>query len=135
MRIENKIKDDLVFSGESILEALRRINANQARIIFVVEDNGALIGAVSDGDVRRWITDTAELDLNRPIDLVMNRAFVALPVTTAPARIAEHFDHKRDILPLTDAAGRFVALARRSAWARPSRCCTATPPTPPPTRT
>jgi N-acetylneuraminate synthase len=81
MRTENKIKDDLVFSGESILEALRRINANQARIIFVVEDNGTLIGAVSDGDVRRWITATAELDLNRPIDLVMNRQCVALPVT------------------------------------------------------
>nr|WP_223296649.1 N-acetylneuraminate synthase family protein [Thiorhodovibrio frisius] len=97
------------------MEALRRINTNQARIIFVVEDNGALIGAVSDGDVRRWITDTAELDLNRPIDWVMNRQFVALPVTTKPAVIAEHFDHKRDILPLTDAAGRFVALARRSA--------------------
>ena len=114
MRIEKKIKDYLVFSGETILQALRRINTNKARIIFVVEDNGILIGAVSDGDVRRWITDTAELDLNRPIDLVMNRQFVSLPVTTAPARIAEHFDHKRDLLPLTDASGRFIALARRT---------------------
>ena len=115
MRIENKIKDYLVFSGDSILEALRRINANKARIIFVVEDSGVLIGAVSDGDVRRWITETAELDLNRPIDLVMNRQLVALPITTQPAEITEHFDHKRDMIPLTDAAGRFVAVAKRHA--------------------
>ncbi len=50
----------------------------------MVEDSGILIGAVSDGDVAALITETAELDLNRPIDLVMNRQFVALPVTTKP---------------------------------------------------
>ncbi|MBK1650483.1 N-acetylneuraminate synthase family protein [Rhabdochromatium marinum] len=115
MRIEKKIKDFLVFSGDSLLDALKRINDNQARIVFVVEDSGTLIGAVSDGDVRRWITAAAELDFGQPVDAVMNRAFVARPVTEAPAEIATHFDHKRDIIPLVDDLGRFVALARRAA--------------------
>ncbi len=115
MRIEKKIKDYLVFSGDSILDSLKRINDNKSRIVFVVQDNGVLIGAVSDGDVRRWITQTTEFDLNQAIDLVMNREFVSRPVTEPHNQIAQHFDHKREIIPLIDEQGRFVALARRSA--------------------
>ena len=115
MRIEKKIKDHLVFSGDSILDALKHINDNQSRIVFVVQDNGVMIGAVSDGDVRRWITRTTEFDLNLPVDNVMNRNFIARPVAESPNQIADHFDHKRDIIPLLDEQGRFVALARKSA--------------------
>jgi N-acetylneuraminate synthase len=51
MRIEKQIKNHLVFSGDALIDALRKINDNQSRIVFVVEDNGVLIGALSDGDV------------------------------------------------------------------------------------
>lgn len=115
MRIEKKIKDYLIFSGDSLLDALKRINDNKSRIVFVVQDNGVLIGAVSDGDVRRWMTQTSEFDLNIAVDRVMNREFVSRPVSEAQNQIAQFFDHKRDIIPLTDEQGRFVALARRSA--------------------
>ncbi len=115
MRIERKIKDYLVFSGDSILDALKRINDNKSRIVFVVEDNGVLIGAVSDGDVRRWMTNASEFDLSQPVDRVMNREFVSRPILDAQDQIAQFFDGKRDIIPLTDEQDRFVALARRSA--------------------
>jgi sialic acid synthase SpsE/sugar phosphate isomerase/epimerase len=115
MRIEKKIKDYLIFSGDSILDALKRINDNKSRIIFVVEDNGMLIGAVSDGDVRRWITQTSEFDLNQSIDGIMNPAFISRPVTESHNQIAQYFDNGRDIIPLTDEQGRFVALAHRLA--------------------
>jgi sialic acid synthase SpsE/sugar phosphate isomerase/epimerase len=115
MRIEKKIKDYLIFSGDSILDALKRINDNKSRIVFVVQDNGVLMGAVSDGDVRRWMTQTSEFDLNLPVDRVMNSEFVSRPVSDSQNQIVQYFDHKRDILPLVDEQGRFVALARRSA--------------------
>ncbi|MDL1867005.1 TIM barrel protein [Betaproteobacteria bacterium PRO4] len=115
MRIEKKIKDYLVFSGDSILDALKHINDNHSRIVFVVQDNGVLVGAVSDGDVRRWMIQTADFDLNLPVDHVMNRNFIARPVAESQQQIAGHFDHKRDIIPLIDEQGRFVALARKSA--------------------
>lgn len=115
MRIEKRIKDYLVFSGDSILDALKHINDNQSRIVFVVQDNGVLIGAVSDGDVRRWMTQATEFDLNLPIDHVMNRNFIARPVAESQNQIADYFDHKCDIIPLIDEQGRFVALARKSA--------------------
>ena len=115
MLIEKKIKDYLVFSGDSILDALKRINDNKSRIVFVVQDNGVLIGAVSDGDVRRWMTKASDFDLNLPVDSVMNRECVFRPVTEPQNQIAQYFDHKRDLIPLTDEQGRFVALARKSA--------------------
>jgi sialic acid synthase SpsE/sugar phosphate isomerase/epimerase len=115
MRIEKKIKDYLVFSGDSILIALKHINDNKSRIVFVVQDNGVLIGALSDGDVRRWITQTSEFDLNVPVDRVMNREFVARPVAEPQHEITRYFDHKRDIIPLLDEQGRFVALTRKAA--------------------
>lgn len=115
MRVEKKIKDYLIFSGDSILDALKRINDNKSRIVFVVQDNGVLIGALSDGDVRRWMTQTTEFDLNLPVDRVMNKAFVARPASEPHHQIAQYFDHKRDIIPLLDEQGRFVALARKAA--------------------
>jgi sialic acid synthase SpsE/sugar phosphate isomerase/epimerase len=115
MRIERKVRDHLVFSGDSLLDALRRINDNKSRITFVVQDNGVLIGALSDGDFRRWVTQTSDFDLNVPVDRVMNQDFLARPVTDSPAEIAQSFDHKRDIVPLIDEQGRFVAIARRSS--------------------
>jgi len=114
MQLEKKIKNFLVFSGDSVLDALKRINDNKSRIVFVVQDNGVLIGAVSDGDIRRWITSSPELNLNVPIDGVMNSHFVACLVTDSHAEVDRHFDSKRDIIPLTDEQGRFVALARKS---------------------
>ncbi len=115
MLIENKIKPYLVFSGDSIFDALKRINDNKSRIVFVVQDNGVLIGSLSDGDVRHWVTQTGEFDLNMPVDRVMNRDFVSRPRSESQNQIALYFDHTRDIIPLTDEQGRFVALARKSA--------------------
>lgn len=115
MRIEKKIKDYLVFSGDTILDALKRINANKSRIVFVVQDNGFLIGALSDGDVRRWMTQTSSFDLNLSVDWVMNKNFLARPASEPLSQIAQYFDSKRDIIPLLDEQGRFIALARKAA--------------------
>lgn len=115
MQIEKKIKNFLVFSGDKIIDALRRINDNKSRIVFVVEDNGLLIGSVSDGDFRRWIAANNDFDLNQPVDKVMNTRLVSLSINEVPQEIENHFAHNIDIIPLTDDAGRFVAIARKSA--------------------
>jgi N-acetylneuraminate synthase len=114
MRIEKKIKNYLAFLGDSILDALKRINENKSRIVFIVQDNGVLVGSVSDGDVRRWMLQTSNFDLNLPVDVVMNRGCVSRPITESPNQIAQYFDQKCDLIPLTDEQGRFVALARKS---------------------
>lgn len=113
MRIEKRIRSYIIFSGESILDALKKINDNQSRIVFVVEDSGVLIGAVSDGDVRRWMTETSFPDLNSPIDSIMNRQCKKALVTNSHTEIAALFSDEAGLIPLIDTMGRFVALARK----------------------
>ncbi len=114
MRIEKRIKNYLVFSGDGIIEALKRINDNKSRIVFVVEDNGVLVGAISDGDFRRWLISSPSFDLNQTVDQVMNQNYVSSAVHTDTFKLKELFSDGRDIIPLTDAGGRFVALARKA---------------------
>lgn len=115
MRIEKKIRDYLIFAGDSILDALRRINDNKSRIVFVVQDNGVLVGALSDGDVRRWMMETNDFDLRLPVDRVMNTDFISRPQAESQSQIQTYFTPKLDIIPLTDDQGRFVAIARKSS--------------------
>ena len=56
MSIERSITPYIVFGEEPLLTALVKINTNQARLIFLVDEHGTLLGSLSDGDVRRWLT-------------------------------------------------------------------------------
>ena len=113
MLIEKKIKKHLVFSGDKIIDAMKRINNNKSRIVFVVKENGILIGSISDGDVRRWITENKEFNLDDPVDNIMNRNPVTYSGIHDYNKITNKFSHKIDIIPLLDEAGRFIGIARK----------------------
>lgn len=114
MRIERKIKNYIVFSGDSILDAMKKINSNNSRIAFVVNDGGVLLGSVSDGDFRRWITNEPSYDLNVPVDRVMNDDCVFKHYNTNPNDLLDIFSSKYEIIPLVDDSKRFVSIARKS---------------------
>lgn len=59
----------------SIREALRRINeiAGDAKVLFVINEHQQVIGALSDGDIRRGII--AGHELSESVDIVMFRNF------------------------------------------------------------
>lgn len=56
----------------SIVESMKRIDRNVRGILFIVDDDGHLNGSVTDGDIRRWIIRTGEIQA--PIYRVMNHA-------------------------------------------------------------
>lgn len=55
----------------TVVEIMKKIDFNSAGILYVVDDNGSLVGSISDGDVRRWIIKTGDLS-GRARD-IMNR--------------------------------------------------------------
>lgn len=58
-------KDHLILSGSSIEKALSLLNKlSQDAIIFVVEENHKLIGALTDGDVRRGLLKGVDIKSN-----------------------------------------------------------------------
>ena len=45
----------------SIVDAMAKIDANTKGILFIVDDNQTLVGALTDGDIRRWILNSGEV--------------------------------------------------------------------------
>ncbi len=80
MYLESNVQKYIAFSEDSIIDVLKKINDNKARIVFVVSDHAKLLGCLSDGDVRRWLTKTKTLDLFLPVSDIMNVEVKSLPL-------------------------------------------------------
>jgi len=111
MLLTKNIQQFICFSESSIIDVLKKINDNKARIVFVVTEHGKLLGSLSDGDVRRWLTDTKELDLNALAKTVMNINVNKFLVGTDKTVIEQVFSSGVDCVPLVDETGHLLQLA------------------------
>lgn len=55
---------------ETVIDTIKQLDKGAKKVIFVVEDD-VLVGAVTDGDIRRWILKNG--DLSAPVTEIMNR--------------------------------------------------------------
>lgn len=60
--MRNDITRYITKADVSIVEVMQQIDEGAHGIVFVVDDNNSLIGCVTDGDIRRWIIKTADLN-------------------------------------------------------------------------
>lgn len=72
-----KIEQILVGPEIMVKQALKKMDEAGGKILFVVSPDGALLGSVTDGDVRRWILKDGRLNVK--ISAVMNHAPHSLP--------------------------------------------------------
>ena len=77
---QEKIKTLIISKEESIKQTMAKLNMTSSKILLVVEDNGKLVGVVTDGDLRRGIVNGREL--LAPIKKVMRESFCYLPENT-----------------------------------------------------
>ena len=76
MKTQKSIQPFLISHKASILDALKTIDKysiNNSRIIFITDDNGKVIGSVSDGDCRRGFIKGKQL--NSPVSEIMRTDF------------------------------------------------------------
>lgn len=66
-----QLKIFLTREDTTVVEAMQKIDANAKGILFVVDENGKTCGTVTDGDIRRWLIKTGELQA--PVSHFMNR--------------------------------------------------------------
>lgn len=111
MRIIRNLAKLVVFSEDSLIAALNKMSGNTQRLIFAVSEGGVLEGVLTDGDLRRWLTQTAVIDLNAPVSSVMNRACISAVEGTPPDRIRALLSHKVLAIPLLDDCQRLKAVA------------------------
>ncbi len=115
MILDRNLSKFIVFSEDSVHNALRKISDNKARIVFCVSASGVLEGVLTDGDVRRWITDHQNFDTAIPAIDIANKAFVALPVDSDPDKIELTLSERIGYVPLVDRHQHLVAVAHRGA--------------------
>ncbi len=90
-------------------QVIQKIDQNGYGVALVTDEEMALKGIVTDGDIRRAIL--AGIPLETPITKIMNRSFVAVKKGYVPEHIAELLARKpyRHI-PVIDPAGRVIDL-------------------------
>ncbi|QUY40609.1 N-acetylneuraminate synthase family protein [Acaryochloris marina] len=113
MLIDRNVAKYIVFAEDSVLNALKKISDNKSRIIFSVTESGALEGIMTDGDFRRWLVSQDNIDLNQSVYQVSNKNYKSVPADAAPAQILAAFSAEVEFIPLVDAAGHLVAVARK----------------------
>lgn len=102
-------KKTIITPDNPILEAMRIIDAGAMQIALIIDDEGRLIGVITDGDIRRGLLNGITLD--QPVHLIMNKDFTAVSLNTSDEEILTLMKRKslRQI-PVLDDCGRVVDL-------------------------
>lgn len=58
---DSELKKYLGTGNMTVVEAMQKIDRNAKGIIYIVDQNGKLLGSLTDGDLRRWIIRTGNL--------------------------------------------------------------------------
>lgn len=87
----------------TVVEALEQLDANAKGILFVVNKEKKLKGAVTDGDIRRWLLKTA--NLKGTIGQFMNKNPKALYETEASKAREMMAQYSLTAIPILDTAG------------------------------
>jgi sialic acid synthase SpsE/sugar phosphate isomerase/epimerase len=111
MLIERDISKYIVFYEDPLLQALKKISENKSRIIFSVKENGIIEGVLTDGDLRRWLVEKKEIDLNKLVFEASNKVFMSGRIDEDPETYASRFTENIQYLPLLDHQDRLVAIA------------------------
>lgn len=99
---------------ETIEEAFRRLNANMLGILFAQDASGRIVGAVTDGDIRRrMLTGTTIQD--RVVSCI-NRNFVWAPTGGPREQILKLLDQRVHVVPILDAERRLVDVFSRELF-------------------
>jgi len=106
-------QEKLVVSLQTSLEdTIARVDSNARGIVFVVDENGKLVGSMSDGDIRRAILKHTPLDV--PVRDVMNPSptTVSAEQTHAEAHALMEVNGFR-AMPMVDPEGKIVEIITR----------------------
>lgn len=110
MHITNQIHSYISFSEDSLVDALKKISANKSRIIYIVSEHGVLQGSLSDGDVRRWLVNSPNIDLMVPVNEVMNRNCIKIQDRNRQD-LTSLFVEGVTSIPIIDDAGHLIKIS------------------------
>lgn len=109
--MDERIAKVRVSADVSIRAALRTLDASAMKIALVTDDEGRLLGVLTDGDVRRWILGGRSLE--DPVTEAMNANPITVSEGADPVGIeALMVERGIDFVPVADAEGRVIGAVR-----------------------
>ena len=103
------MKKDTLFPSAQLVDAVSVIERNRRRIAIVVDEDGRLLGTLTDGDIRRCLLSGGALDT--PVSVAMNSKPLSAPVGSPDSYLLDIMKRGNILaLPLVDEAGGFVKV-------------------------
>jgi D-glycero-alpha-D-manno-heptose-7-phosphate kinase len=99
---------------ETIEEAFRRLNLNMLGILFAQDSSGRVVGAVTDGDIRRKLLDG--ISIRDQVASCVNRDFVWAKAGAPREQILKLLDQRVHVVPILDAERRLVEVFSRDLF-------------------
>ena len=101
-----KQSDLIIYSSETLRNALQRMTRNRRGVLFVCDEDDHLVGVLSDGDVRRSLLDNALL--LSAINNVMNTD----PISASTTQEARDLLHRLNIVavPVVNKKGEIIEV-------------------------
>lgn len=104
-----EIKHICVKSTDSVLDAMKIIENSHSKIVLVIDEQGRLLGTVTDGDVRRGLIKN--IMLNQEVSNIMNRKPFFAKENTSENKITSIFLNKKiSQLPIVNDQHQVVGL-------------------------
>lgn len=101
-------KDMCVLDGQTVLQAINRLEGSRIQIAFVLGEFGKLMGVVTNGDVRRFLLEGG--DTGDSVRLCMNRSFRSAPDDATREDLLKLLDLGFNAIPKIDADGRLIEV-------------------------
>lgn len=115
MILTKEIMSYVVHSKDSVKYSLEKINSNDHQIVFCLSENGILLGSATDGDIRRWILNSSQVNLDEPIGSIVNQNVVSVNEKSSSEQIESLFTNNISLnissIPIVDDLGRIKAIA------------------------
>lgn len=92
----------------TIVDAMGKIDVNSKGILFIVDEDSELVGALSDGDIRRWIMNAGEISAT--VSNAMNKAPKSLPAAEKVNAVKMMKEKSITAIPIVDNNNRIVDI-------------------------
>lgn len=100
----------LIHNNMSIIEALRRLDETAGKALLVVDNEGHLMGTLTDGDVRRYLLDGRSLE-DSIIEVYRKNSKYLFESEYSEAQAKKIFlEYKISLLPIVDKEKRIIGV-------------------------
>lgn len=108
---KEELNNLIINEDATVVDAMQTIDRNIKGIVFVVDDNICLKGAMSDGDIRRWLLKTG--DLKAKINKIFNKSPISIYKEEIPKALDIMKKNMVSAIPVVSRKGKVIDVVFR----------------------